>query len=89
VDCTITPDDPSCKPDCTKNPDDPSCKFDCTSNPSDPSCPTPPCQPAIIGISCPPVDCTKNPDDPSCPLIHIDCPERIGFTLRAIENVCL
>jgi hypothetical protein len=41
--------------DCTKNPDDPSCKVDCTTNPSDPSCPaTPPCQPAVIGISCPP-----------------------------------
>jgi hypothetical protein len=40
----------------------------------------------VIGISCPPVDCTKNPDDPSCPPIHIDCPEKVGFTLRAIEN---
>jgi hypothetical protein len=87
VDCTTTPDDPSCKPDCTKNPDDLSCKVDCTSNPNDPSCPpTPPCQSAVIGISCPPVDCTKNPDDQSCPPIHIDCPERVGFTLRAIEN---
>jgi hypothetical protein len=87
VDCTTTPDDPSCKPDCTKNPDDQSCKVDCTANPNDPSCPpTPPCQSAVIGISCPPVDCTKNPDDQSCPPIHIDCPERVGFTLRAIEN---
>jgi hypothetical protein len=68
VDCTTTPDDPSCKPDCTKNPDDPSCKVDCTTNPNDPSCPaTPPCIPGAIGISCPPVDCTKTPNDPSCP----------------------
>jgi hypothetical protein len=68
VDCTTTPNDPSCKPDCTKNPDDTSCKVDCQANPNDPSCPsTPPCQSAVIGISCPPVDCTKTPDDPSCP----------------------
>jgi hypothetical protein len=88
IDCTTTPNDPSCKPDCTKNPDDPSCKVDCTANPNDPSCPpTPPCQSAVIGISCPPVDCTKTPDDPSCPPpVHIDCPEKVGSTLRAIEN---
>jgi hypothetical protein len=87
IDCKANPNDPSCKPDCTKNPDEPSCKVDCTTNPNDPSCPTtPPCQSSVIGISCPPVDCTKNPDDPSCPPIHIDCPERVGFTLRAIEN---
>jgi hypothetical protein len=52
--------------DCTKSPDDPSCKVDCTANPSDPSCPRPR-QPAVIDISCPPVDCTKTPNDPSCP----------------------
>jgi len=88
VDCKTNPDDPSCKPDCTKNPDDASCKVDCQSNPNDPSCPsTPPCQSAVIGISCPPVDCAKTPDDPSCPPpVHIDCPEKVGFTLRAIEN---
>ncbi|MFL6422284.1 MAG: hypothetical protein ACJ71R_01680, partial [Nitrososphaeraceae archaeon] len=87
IDCKANPNDPSCKPDCTKNPDEPSCKVDCTTNPNDPSCPTtPPCQSSVIGISCPPVDCTKNPDDPSCPPKHIDCPERVGFTLRAIEN---
>jgi hypothetical protein len=90
VDCKTNPDDPSCTPsppvDCKATPDDPSCKVDCTINPSDPSCQPPPCQSAVIGISCPPVDCTKNPDDPSCPPIHIDCPEKVGFTLRAIEN---
>ena len=88
VDCTTSPNDPSCKPDCTKNPDDASCKVDCQANPNDPSCPsTPPCQSAVIGISCPPVDCTKTPDDPSCPPpVHIDCPEKVGSTLRAIEN---
>jgi hypothetical protein len=68
IDCKTTPNDPSCKPDCTKNPDDASCKVDCQANPNDPSCPsTPPCQSAVIGISCPPVDCTKTPNDPSCP----------------------
>jgi hypothetical protein len=77
-DCTKNPDDPYCKQppcdpntescppppvDCTKNPEDPSCKVDCTTNPDDPSCPpTPPCQPAVIGISCPPP-----PPPPSCP----------------------
>ncbi|MFL6320697.1 MAG: hypothetical protein ACJ72Q_09500 [Nitrososphaeraceae archaeon] len=97
VDCTIAPNDPSCKPDCTKNPDDPSCKVpcdpntencppppvdctknpddpsckvDCTTNPDDPSCPpTPPCQPAVIGISCPP----PPPPPPVCKLgEHLD-----------------
>jgi hypothetical protein len=90
VDCKTTPNDPSCKPDCTKNPDDPSCKVDCTANPSDPSCPpTPPCQSAVIGMSCPPVDCTKNPDDPSCPPIHIDCAQKQGFTVRIVDGKCV
>jgi hypothetical protein len=74
--------------DCTKTPDDPSCKVDCTANPSDPSCPTP-CQPAVIGISCPPIDCTKNPDDPSCPPIHIDCAQKPGFTVRIVDGKCV
>ena len=66
---------------------DPSCKVDCTTNPNSPSCPTTtPCIPGAIGISCPSVDCTKTPDDPSCPPpVHIDCPEKVGFSLRAIE----
>jgi hypothetical protein len=60
ADCKTTPDDPSCTPkpvDCTTTPDDPSCKVDCTKNPDDPSCNV--CQPAAIGISCPPPECPK------------------------------
>ena len=81
----------STSPECSSStgppPPPPPGPIDCSTTPNDPSCPTsPPCQSAVIGISCPPVDCTKTPDDPSCPPIHIDCPERVGFTLRAIEN---
>jgi hypothetical protein len=58
VDCKANPNDASCitQPiDCTNTPDDPSCKPDCIKNPNDPSCPTiPPCIPGAIGISCPP-----------------------------------
>ena len=43
IDCTKTPDDPSCPKqiDCEKTPDDPSCQkqVDCEKTPDDPSCP--------------------------------------------------
>ncbi|MFL6472368.1 MAG: hypothetical protein ACJ71H_16145, partial [Nitrososphaeraceae archaeon] len=52
---------PSCKVDCTTNPTDPSCPPlpSCEEGSSD--CPPPLCQPAVIGISCPP------PSPPPCP----------------------
>jgi hypothetical protein len=76
VDCSKTPDDPSCpsKPvppvDCVANPTDPSCPskpvppVDCVANPTDPSCPSKPV---------PPLDCVANPTDPSCPSSSEDC----------------
>jgi hypothetical protein len=33
----------------------------------------------------PPVDCPRDPVTGDC-IKHIDCPEKEGFTLRAIEN---
>jgi hypothetical protein len=57
VDCSKTPDDPSC-------PSKPVPPVDCVANPTDPSCPSKPV---------PPVDCVANPTDPSCPSSSEDC----------------
>jgi hypothetical protein len=59
VDCSKTPDDPSCPPRKTVAP------LDCIANPTDPSCPT--------AKPVPPVDCAANPTDPSCPPPTKDC----------------
>lgn len=77
VDCTISPNDPSCTTpvDCTKTPDDPSCKSEvnCDETPDDPVCQkeTVDCSLTPNDPSCPqlpePVDCAKTPNDPSCP----------------------
>jgi hypothetical protein len=73
VDCSKTPDDPSCPPpktvaavDCIANPTEPSCQktlppnVDCTKTPNDPKCP--PSKQVVTGI-----DCNKTPNDPKCP----------------------
>ena len=73
VDCSKTPNDPSCPPpktvaavDCIANPTEPSCQktsspeIDCTKTPNDPKCP--PSKEAVTGV-----DCNKTPDDPKCP----------------------
>jgi hypothetical protein len=72
VDCSKTPDDPSCPPpktlaavDCIANPTDRSCQktpppdVDCTKTPNDPKCPS---SKEVI----PNVDCDKVPKDPRC-----------------------
>jgi len=81
IDCSTTPNDPSCKTtppggpiDCSTTPNDPSCvsqpPVDCKTKPDDPSCTTPP------------VDCTKNPDDPSC---NVCQPAAIGISCLPSE----
>jgi hypothetical protein len=73
VDCSKTPDDPSCPPpktvavvDCIANPTEPSCpktpppNVDCTKTPNDPKCPP-------VKEIIPNVDCNKTPEDPRCP----------------------
>jgi hypothetical protein len=74
VDCSKTPNDPSCPPpkkvaavDCITNPTEPSCQktpppnADCTKTPNDLSCP-----PAKTQFVNPAIDCTKIPKDPGC-----------------------
>jgi hypothetical protein len=74
LDCSKTPNDPSCPPpktvavvDCIVNPTDPSCQktplpnVDCSKTPNDPSCQT-----AKTQMVPPNIDCTKIPKDPGC-----------------------
>jgi hypothetical protein len=80
VDCSKTPNDPSCPPpktvaavDCIVNPTDPSCQktpppnVDCSKTPNDPSCQT-----AKAQMVPPNIDCTKIPKDPGCPTNTIE-----------------
>jgi hypothetical protein len=84
VDCSKTPNDPSCPPpktvgavDCIANPTEPSChktqppNVDCTKTPNDPKCP--PFKEVI-----PNVDCVKTPEDPRCPTNVIDLSTKVA-----------
>jgi hypothetical protein len=91
IDCKANPNDASCTQpvDCTKTPNDPSCKPDCTKT-----------QIAnhaklivklLSSITAVSISCNRYIMSSSCyplcpPPIHIDCPEKVGSTLRAIEN---